>query len=164
MDYFQDPPVLCSEQFLNLFVWRNPTSVLTLVFLHCTYVYLTPWSTVLLDKLIVPYIIKKPPASHAIWRFSTVFTGSHHLSLSWSRSIQVISSYLASLRSIIIYSHLCLGLPSGFLTITSYACLFSISMGLAVPISFLWIWSPNNTWWWAHEASHFPHFFVNSCF
>jgi hypothetical protein len=23
---------------------------------------------------------------------------------------------------------------------------------------------PNNTCWWAHEASHFPHSFVNSCF
>jgi hypothetical protein len=33
-----------------------------------------------------------------------------------------------------------------------------------VPISFLWIWSSNNIWWWALEVFHFPQSFGNSCF
>jgi hypothetical protein len=68
------------------------------------------WLT--LEKLIVTQLIKKFPAFHGAWRFITVFTRTHHWSLSWARWFQSISSHPISLRSIIILSsHLCLGLP-----------------------------------------------------
>ena len=47
-------------------------------------------------------------------KFITAFTSARHLSLSWARSIQSMSSYTASWGSILILSsHLHLGLPSG---------------------------------------------------
>jgi len=32
------------------------------------------WSRVLLEKLIIPQLVKKFPASYGIWRFITIFT------------------------------------------------------------------------------------------
>ena len=45
--------------------------------------------------------------------FITAFTNARHLSLSWASSIESISPHPTSWRSILILSHLCLGLPSG---------------------------------------------------
>jgi len=43
---------------------------------------LTPWSTVLLEKLISLQLVKKFPAFYGTHRFITTFTSAHHLSLS----------------------------------------------------------------------------------
>ena len=72
---------------------------------------LTPWSRVLPEKLTDPQRLKKFPAFYGTLRFITIFTRTHHLSLSWDRSIQFMT--LQSRRSILILSsHLRLGLPS----------------------------------------------------
>jgi len=51
---------------------------------------LTPWSTVLLEKLTGFQLVKKFPAFHGTRRFITAFTSARHLSLSWASSIQSI--------------------------------------------------------------------------
>ena len=55
----------------------------------CTYL-LTPWSRVLLEKLIGFQPVKKFPAFYGTRRFITAFTSACHLSLSWASSIQSI--------------------------------------------------------------------------
>jgi hypothetical protein len=75
---------------------------------------ITPCSRSLLENVIVTTLVKKFSAFNGIRRFSTVFTRSRHWSLSWVRCILSVSSYLISLRSILILSsHLCLGLQRG---------------------------------------------------
>jgi len=49
---------------------------------------LTPWSSVLLENLTGPQVVKKFPTFYGTWRFITVFTSAHHLSLFWARTIQ----------------------------------------------------------------------------
>ena len=74
---------------------------------------LTPWSRVLLEKLISSFLVKKFSSFYGTQRFITSLS-AHHLSLSWDRSIQSIPPHPTSWRSILILSpHLCLGLPSG---------------------------------------------------
>ena len=51
-------------------------------------VLLTPWSTVLLEKLTGSQLVKKSPAFYWTRRFITAFTSGRHLSLSWASSIQ----------------------------------------------------------------------------
>ena len=75
---------------------------------------LTAWNRVLLEKLTDSQPIKKLPAFYGTHWFITAFTKAHHLSLSWARSIQSISPHPTSWGSIWIFSHLLLGLPSGF--------------------------------------------------
>jgi hypothetical protein len=74
---------------------------------------LTPWSRVLLEKLIVTHLVKKFPAFNGTWRFTTVFTRACQWPLSlprWNQS----TPHPVSLRSILILSsHLELCLPSG---------------------------------------------------
>jgi hypothetical protein len=54
-----------------------------------TWAYLlTPWSTVLPEKLKRPELLKKFPAFYGNRRFLTAFTRARHLSLSWARLIQ----------------------------------------------------------------------------
>ena len=43
---------------------------------------LTPWSSVLLEKLIGSQLVKKFPAFYGTRRFITEFTSARHLSLS----------------------------------------------------------------------------------
>ena len=75
---------------------------------------LTPWSTVLPEKLTCSHLVKKFPAFYGTLRFITTFTSARHLSLSWAISIQSIPPHPTSWRSILILSsHLRLGLPSG---------------------------------------------------
>jgi hypothetical protein len=99
--------------------------LLSLVLLHHTY-SLTPWSTVLLQKLTGSKPIKKFPAFYGTRRFITAFTAGRHLSLSWASSIQSITPHPTSWKSILVLSsHLRLGLsiglfPSGFPTKTLY--------------------------------------------
>ena len=82
----------------------------------CFYLYLlTPWCSVLLEKLIGLQLVKKFPAFHGTRRFITALTSVvRHLSLSWASPIQSIHPHPISWRSILILStHLRLGLPSG---------------------------------------------------
>jgi hypothetical protein len=46
---------------------------------------LTPWSTVLPEKLTLPELRNTFPAFYGTWRFITAFAGARHLSLSWAR-------------------------------------------------------------------------------
>ena len=74
---------------------------------------LTPYSTVLLEKLTNSQLIKKFPVFYGTWRFITTFTSARHLSLYWACSIQSTPPQPTSWRSILILpSHLRLGLPS----------------------------------------------------
>jgi hypothetical protein len=77
---------------------------------------LTPWCSVVLEKLIGLQLVKKFPAFHGTRRFITALTSARRLSLSWASPIQSIHPHPTSWRSILILStHLCLGLPSGLL-------------------------------------------------
>ena len=93
---------------------------------------LSPWSTVLLEKLTGFQLVKKFPAFLGTRRFITAFTSSRHLSLSSASSIHSIPRHPTPLRSILILSsHLRLGLPSGlfpsdFPTKTLYRLLLSL--------------------------------------
>ena len=89
---------------------RRLTYLLTYLFTHL----LTPWSTVLLEKLTYLQLVKKFPAFYGTRKFITVFTSARQLSLSWASSIQSIPPHPTSWRSILILSsHRRLGLPSG---------------------------------------------------
>ena len=92
----------------------------------------TPSSIVLPEKLRVLELLKKLPAFYGIRRIITAFTTAHHVSISWARWIQSTPSHpIYFLKSLLIlYSYLCLGLPSGFFpsglpTKTAYATLLS---------------------------------------
>ena len=75
---------------------------------------LTPWSRVLLEKLIILWLVKKFPAFYGTQRFITKFSSARHLSLSWASLIQSVPPHPTSWRSVLILSsHLRLGLPSG---------------------------------------------------
>jgi hypothetical protein len=77
-------------------------------------ILLTPWCTVLLEKLTGLQLLKKYPAFHGTRRFITALTSVRHLSLSWASPIQSAYLHPTSWRSILILStHLRLGLPSG---------------------------------------------------
>ena len=77
---------------------------------------LTPWCRVLLEKLTGLQLVKKFPTFHGNRRFSTALTSVRHLSLSWASPIQSIYPHPTSWRfTLILSTHLCLGLPSGLL-------------------------------------------------
>jgi len=77
---------------------------------------LTPWSKFLLEKLTGSQLVKKFPTFYGTRRFITGFTSARHLSLSWASSIQSTPPHPTSWRStLILSSHLCLGLPSGLI-------------------------------------------------
>jgi hypothetical protein len=92
---------------------------------------LTPWSTVLPEKLTSLQLVKKFPAFYGTRRFITSFTSARHLSLSWSSPIQCMPPHPTSSISILtLPSHLRLGFPSGLFpsglpTKTSCTRLFS---------------------------------------
>ena len=76
------------------------------------YYWLTPYSTVLLEKLTGFKLVKKFPVFYGNRRFITAFTSASHLSLSWATSIHSIPPPPTSWKSILILSsHLRLGLP-----------------------------------------------------
>ena len=74
---------------------------------------LTPWSTVLLEKLTGYAASQEIPCIFGTRKFFTVLTSARHLSLSWANSIQSPQLPPTSWRSILILpSCLCPGLPS----------------------------------------------------
>jgi len=75
---------------------------------------LTPWCRVL-EKLTGLQLVKKFPAIHGTRRFITALTSVRHLCLSWASPIQSIYPHPTSRRSILISTHLRLGLRSGLL-------------------------------------------------
>ena len=87
----------------------------------------TAWSRALLHKLLVPQLLKKFLTFYERWRFITVFTTAHHLSLSWPRWMK-FTPYKS--QFILLPSILCLGLSSTiFLLVsrTEIQCTFHFS-------------------------------------
>ena len=75
---------------------------------------LTPWCRVFPEQLTGLQLVKKFPAFHGTRRYITALTSVRHLFLSWASPIQSIYSHPTSWRSSLILStHLRLGLPSG---------------------------------------------------
>ena len=73
----------------------------------------TPWSRVLLEKLIGFQLVKNFSAFYGTRSFITAFTSARHLSLSRASSVQSIFPHPTSWGSILILSsHLRLGLQS----------------------------------------------------
>ena len=111
--------------------WKYVLCIFALIRKRYYTYLLTPWCTVLLEKLTGLQLVKKFPAFHRTWRFITALTSVCHLSLSWASPIQSIYPHPTSWRSILILStHLRLGLPSGlfpsgFPTKTLYTTLSS---------------------------------------
>ena len=83
-----------------------------LLFRYITYLF-TPWCRVLLEQLTALQLVKTFPAFHGTRRFITALTSVCHLSLSWASQIQSIYPHPTSWRSILISTHIRLGLPSG---------------------------------------------------
>ena len=80
------------------------------------YYLLIPWCRVLLEKRTGLQLVKKFSAFHGTRRFITALTSLRHLSPSWVSPIQSIYPHPTSWRSTLIVStHLRLGLPSGLL-------------------------------------------------
>ena len=72
------------------------------------------WRKVLLEKLTGLHLVKIFPAFYGNRSSITAFTSAHHLSLSWTSSIQSIAPHFTSWTSVLILSsHLRLGLPIG---------------------------------------------------
>jgi len=77
---------------------------------------LTQWNKILLVKLTVFQLDKKFPTFYGTLKFITAFTSVRHLCLSWANSIQSMPSNPTSWRTtLILFSHVCLLLPSGIL-------------------------------------------------
>ena len=116
------------------------------------YTYLlTPWCRVLLEKLTGLQLVKKFPAFHGTRRFITALTSVRHLSLSWASPIQSIYRHPNSWRSILLSTHLRLGLPSGLLpsgfpSKTLYTPSPHPYAPHAQPISLFSILSPTQYW------------------
>ena len=109
--------------------------------------WLAPWSRVL-ENLTGFQLVKKFLPIYGTRRFISAFTSARHLSLSSARSIQSMLPQPISWRYVLIlFSHLRLGLSSGFLpsgypTKTLYTPLLFTIRATYPPISFFSIWSP----------------------
>jgi len=131
----------------------NPTSASPVNDIHHRInIILTPWCRVLLEMLTGLQLVKKFPAFHGTRRFITTLTSFRHLSLSWASPIQSIYPHTTSCRSTLILStHLCLGLPSGlfpsgFPIKTLYTPSPHPYAPYAKPISFFSTSSPAQYW------------------
>ena len=134
--------------------------------LFCTSYLLTPWCRVLLEKLTGLQLVKKFPEFHGTRRFITSLTSVRHLSLSWSSPIQFIYPHPTSWRSILISTHLRLGLPSGlfpsgFPTKTLFTPSPHPYAPHAQPISFFSILLPAQ--YWVRSTDHLvPRYAISS--
>jgi hypothetical protein len=142
---------------------RQMRSAWTFVQYLLTYVYLstylltyllTPRIRTLLEKLTDSQLVKKFPAFCGTRKFLTAFTSARQLYLSRASSIQSIPPHSTSRRSsLILSSHLRLGLPSGlfpsgFPTKTLYTALPHTRYMPRPPHSY-WFYHPNNIWFQA---------------
>ena len=128
------------------------------VFKFNTYL-LTPWCRVLLEKLTGLQLVKKFPAFHGTRKFITALTSVRHLSLSWASPIQSIYPHPTSCRSILLSTHLRLGLPSGLFPPVSPPKPYTLPSPHpyaphAQPISFFSILSPAQ--YWVRSRDHLP--------
>ena len=127
-------------------MWKKQTHTYLLTYL------LTPWCRVLLEQLTGLQLVKKFPAFHGTRRFITALTSLRHPSLSWASPIQSIYPHPTSWRFILILStHLCLGLasgffPSGYTNKTLYTPSPHPHAPHAQPVSFFSILSPAQYW------------------
>ena len=127
---------------------------------------LNPWCRVLLEKLTGLQLVKKFPAFHGTRRFITALTSVSQLSLSWARPIQSIYPHPTTWRSILISTHLRLGLPSGLLpsgfpTKTLYTPSPHPYAPHAQLVSFFSILSPAQ--YWVRSTSHLaPRYAISS--
>ena len=74
--------------------------------------YLLHGAESFLRSQLVLQLVKKFPTFYGTRKFITVLTSARHLSVSWANSIQSTQPPPTSWRSILIFSHLRLGLPS----------------------------------------------------
>jgi len=74
---------------------------------------LIPWSRVLLERLKGSQLVKKFPTFYGTRKSTAIFTSARHLSLFWASATQSITPHSTSWSSILILSHLLLGLSSG---------------------------------------------------
>ena len=95
----------CAQKY-NTFSLNNTVYSLTYL--------ITPCCRVLLEQLTGLQLVEIFPAFHGTRRFITALTSVRHLSLSWASPIQSIYPHPTSWRySLILSTHLRLGLPSG---------------------------------------------------
>jgi hypothetical protein len=107
---------------------------------------ITPWSRVLLEKLIVAQPVKKFSAFYRIRSFISVFTRACHLSLCCFRWVRSTTSQPVPLRSIILPYVQAFQLISSFqiLLLKFYIQFLTAPYVLhPLPIAFFFIWSPN---------------------
>jgi len=103
------------KYFIILIVFTYYILCSCLIILTYLLTYLrTLWCRVL-EKLSGFQLVKKFPTIHGNRRFITALTSVRHLSLSWTSPIQSIYPHPNSWKSILISTHLRLGLPSGLL-------------------------------------------------
>jgi len=132
--------ILCEDQYIYFVIF------------HLLTYLLTPWCSVLLEKLIGLQLLKKFPAFHGTRSFITALTSVRHLSLSCASPIHTIYPHSTSCSPIVILStHLRLGIPSvllpyGFPRKTLYTPLSSPIATHAQPILFFSILSPAQYW------------------
>jgi hypothetical protein len=70
------------EELLQVTASTNNIIIVEVNLLRYYYLFLTPWSRVLLEKLTGFQLVKKFPAFYETRKFVTAFTSAHRLSLS----------------------------------------------------------------------------------
>jgi hypothetical protein len=117
----------------DLYTQVDQSFYLTTILQHLLTNQITPCRRFLLQNLIVTQLVKKCPAFYGTQMFIIVFRTARHWSLSWVRWIQSTPSHPTSLRSILISSHLRLGLrlgvfPSSFMPKILYKFHYTVEM------------------------------------
>ena len=123
----------------------------------CVCVCVTPWSTVFLQKLLSPQLLKKFPSHYRIQRFITVFTTARHLSIFWGEAITAILTLSA--YSLKIHFNITLTpTPLSFRftpTKTLYAFTSHHTFLMPRPSQTLWFDNQHRIWW---GVSHYAVF------
>jgi hypothetical protein len=94
-------------------MWRGTVLLWATLLTHS----LTPHSTVLLEKLTGLQLVKKFPTCYGTRRFITAFTSACRRSLSWASLIHSTPPHPTSRSTLILSSHLRLGLPKWSLSL-----------------------------------------------